>query len=340
MNNKKQVTTDKINKDNRYKNAKLGFIQKVVCSIFKVETYPEMAAQGCPRTIKYLMTIVLIFGIVCAIFSASISKKSINDAIKYIEEESPNISYKNGTLNFETNDAYEFKNDKLNINLIINTNEVTEEQIQNYKKSLNKVDFGIIALKDRIVLASQKAELFYTDIFNINEFGKQDIINYLKENSIVYVSGIGFTTLLVTFIVYLIIKVVNVLVISLTGVIASRFVGIKMRYIAIFNMSVYSITLSSILELIYLILNMFTTFNIKYFDVMYMGVATIYLITALFMLKLDYIQHNQELSKILEIQKQVKREIEQEKEEKQKTKEKKKEESEKNKKDEEGVYNE
>ena len=59
----------------------------------------------------------------------------------------------------------------------------------------------------------------------------------------------------------------------------------RMRYVAVFNMAVYSITLSVILNIIYIIVNMFIPFTIEYFQVMYIAVATIYLMAAIFIIK-------------------------------------------------------
>ena len=82
-----------------------------------------------------------------------------------------------------------------------------------------------------------------------------------------------------------------------------------MRYVAIFNMAVYAITLSIILNIIYLIVNMFVPFTIEYFQVMYIAVATIYLIAAIFIIKSEMIKKQIELMKIEAEQQNVRKEI-------------------------------
>ena len=332
------------------KNKKDSFIKKAFCSIFKVETYPAMAAEGFQRACTYLFAIVFIFSVTCAIYNAVTFGNIINEVKQYILNESPDISYEKGMLNFNTESAYEFNNNKLNTTVIINTNEVSKEEIESYSNKLNNSEIGILLLNDRIKLQSpivskEGNEIIYKDIVGIEKFEKQDIVNHLQMNKNKYIIAIVLTTLIGSILIYAIVNIINILVVSLSGIIASRFVGIKMRYVAVFNMSVYAITLSSLLELVYLILNMFTTFKIEYFDVMYMGVATIYLITAMLMLKIDHIQHQKELVEILEVQKQVKKEMEDAKEEKdekqeKKEKQKKEENPKENKEDEEGVCNE
>lgn len=112
-----------------------------------------------------------------------------------------------------------------------------------------------------------------------------------------------------------------VVMISIVGYITSWMLKIKMRYVAIFNMSVYAITLSVLLNTIYLIINMFIPFTISYFQVMYVAVATIYLIAAIFIIKSETIKKQAELMKIEETQKMVKKELEQENKEEEKQKE-------------------
>ncbi len=65
-------------------------------------------------------------------------------------------------------------------------------------------------------------------------------------------------------------------------------------------MSVYAITLSLILRTIYVVVTMLTSFEIKYFDVMYVAVAYISLAAAIFLIKSDVIKQHLELMKIIE----------------------------------------
>ena len=99
-----------------------------------------------------------------------------------------------------------------------------------------------------------------------------------------------------------------------------------MKYIAVFNMSVYAITLSIILDMIYMGTNIFIEFNMTYFQVMYVSVSAIYLVAAIFLLKDEYIKTQKELIKIIEAQEIVKQEAEErEKEEEKKEQDEKKE---------------
>lgn len=107
-----------------------------------------------------------------------------------------------------------------------------------------------------------------------------------------------------------------------------------MRYVAIYNMSVYALTLSIILNMIYIAINIFVPLTITYFQVMYVAVAAIYLVAAILILKTDVINKQMELMKILEAEKLL-REQKQEEENKNKQEKEKKERKKKDKEEEE-----
>ncbi len=72
-------------------------------------------------------------------------------------------------------------------------------------------------------------------------------------------------------------------------------------------MSIYAITLSTLLNAIYIAIRLFIDFDINYFEIMYISVATIYLFAAIFIIKDDCIKQQAELMKIIEVQKQVRK---------------------------------
>ena len=115
---------------------------------------------------------------------------------------------------------------------------------------------------------------------------------------------------------YFIAILLDALILSLFGLITTAFAKIQIRYRALFNMSVYSITISTVLQLIYTIVKAFTGFNIKYFDLMHTAISFICLTAAIFMIKSDVIKQQLELMKIIEIKKQE-QDSQEEKEEKQ-----------------------
>ena len=165
----------------------------------------------------------------------------------------------------------------------------------------------------------------------INEFTKQDIINYLKGKEMYSVYAMFFVIMCVyTLLVYFVSTLVDALVLAILGNLTTLFIRIKLKFSAVFSMSIYALTLSLMLNAIYMVVNMFTGFRIEYFQVMYTSIAYIYLVTAMFMIKSDFIKKQQELMQILEEEKIVRQEMKEKEKEEEKKQEEPKGEEEKN----------
>lgn len=200
--------------------------------------------------------------------------------------------------------------------LIINTS-ISKEQ-EEYKDIINKFDNSIILLQDRVVLKiemlSKELEYLYKDIGNaygIVEFNKDGILEFIDNNNNIglYMNFFIISTMYM-FVLYFISAILDVIMLAILGYIVSRIMGIKIRFKAVFNMGVYALTLPIILNLIYIVVNAFTGFEVKYFNWMYTTISYIYMIVAILMIKADFINKQAELMKIIEEQEKVKQEIE------------------------------
>ncbi len=336
-NNTKEVEKDKIIKNN--------FLKKIWISITKIELYPLIVAEGLKRALTYLSGLVFILVIV---FSSGIIYdivKFVDEGKVYLEDEFPDISYSDGKMDIKSEEPIYLNDDNSILGTaIIDTKDIDENQENIYIQDLkNNNTNGIIILDDKVMVNNTTMQdpiiYTYTDIFSsfeIETFTKQDILSYLNSSQIIWMYITMFLVLCIySFILYLIINTINIFFLSIVGYFTTILARIKIRYIAIFNMSVYATTLSILLNAIYVGINIFVDFNIEYFQVMYTAVASIYLIAAIFMLKSDIIKKQIELMKIIEVQEQVKKDMETQEEnkkeeqtnkEKDKDKEKKKEE--------------
>ena len=293
-------------------------------SITKFERYPEMAAEGVGRALSYIAWLMFMFSIILAIAFiiklTGLAKKGID----FLDKNFNQLTYSEGVLTIDTVNksvTTDFGN------VIINTEELSKEKQQEYENKKNYSDIEMIWLKEYVIvkLDQEVGKIYYKDILDnlgIKDFDKSTIVNYLKEqiNSpktyIIYF--ISLTIYL--FVSYFIAVLLDILVLSLFGLITSAFARIQIRYRALFNMAVYSVTISTTLQLIYTIVKTFTGFNIKYFDLMHTAISFICLTAAIFMIKSDVIRQQIELMKVIEIKKQ---EQEQEKEQEDKKEEEK-----------------
>ena len=113
-------------------------------------------------------------------------------------------------------------------------------------------------------------------------------------------NGIFIVVLISVFVSIYLTTLLDVFTLSVFGLLTCFVAKIKINYKAVFNMSIYAITLSIILRIIYSAITMFTEFRIRYFDIMYTGVSYIILAAAIFMIKSDVIKQQLQLMKIIE----------------------------------------
>ena len=301
-------------------------------SITKFERYPEMATEGVGRAFGYLAWLIFMFSIILAIAFVikftGIAKKGINFLDKNFNE----LTYSEGVL---TIDAVNKSATTDWGNVIVNTEELSQEKLQEYENKKSYTDVEIVWLKEYVILKydTESIKVQYKDILEnlgIEKFDKQTIVNHLNEqlNSpktyIMYFIAIS----IYLFVAYFIAVLLDVIILSLFGLITTAFAGIRIRYRALFNMAAYSITISTVLQLIYIIVKTFTGFNVKYFDLMHTAISFICLTASIFMIKSDVIKQQMELMRVIEIKK---KEQEQEKEEEKKEEERKEEKKEEKK---------
>ena len=311
------------------KELKMNFFNKVKYSIFKIEKYPDMAAEGVGKAISYMSILVAILAVILCIGMLYQTHDLLQDGIHYIQNEFPEFSYKEGILKVESENVITIsEDDSVMGKTIIDTKAEDEQTINQYINSVTESGQGIIILKDKAIIKSSgvagTVSYSYKDALEqlgVNEFTKQDVVNYANSSQIVtlYVS-VFLTVFVYAFIMYLLTTISNAVLLSFFGYITTLLARIKIRYAAIFNMSVYALTLSIILNMLYVAINVFITFNMEYFQVMYVAVAAIYLVAAILILKTEFIKQQFELTKIAEAQEIVKKEIE---EQEQKDKEEK-----------------
>ena len=137
--------------------------------------------------------------------------------------------------------------------------------------------------KDRDLDEKEKEAFDYI----MNKDGDTDIILLILTCFVVFFS-LYITTL------------IDVLMLSCFGLITCFAIRIKINYKAIFNMSIYALTLSLILKIIYYFITMLTSFSVKYFSLMYIAISYISLAAAIFIIKSNIIKQHLELMKIIE----------------------------------------
>lgn len=310
---------------------KIPFFKRLKNAITNFDEYQKFSQEKLGTAIKYFLKLMLIFSILISGFLTARMYKEIETIKTSFAEECPDFRIEDNTLLIEgENKKYEKDIGYETLGLIVDSEntDLTEEQNGQYQR--------IIAFyKDRMVMKTMdtKTSMTYEDISknqNINGLSKQQILDYANSNEMLVIYSIFFVvTIIFVFIAYSIQILLDIFLLSIIGLIMSKIAAVKLKYKEVFNMSIYALTLSIVLYLIYICVNISTGFTIKYFDLAYQIISYIYIVTAILMIKSDLIKQQIEVGRIIEEQKKVREEKQQEDNEEEKPKEDKKEKKEK-----------
>lgn len=321
------------------KQNKKSFFKRVKNAIINFDKYREYSDEKISISVKYILKLVLVFSIVV---TAALTVKvavELNRVIESFRETCPDFKIENNNLVIQDeNDNFTVSDSSNILCLIINSEKQSLTEIE----ESNNYQCVIAILKDKIVLRNTlntESSITYEQLgetYELNNITKQSILSYItnKNMTILYATFvIGFIIYL--FIVYLIQILLDILLLSIIGFLFSRIIGINFKYKQVFNMSVYAITLSFLLYMIYIVVNILTGFVVKYFEMAYNAIAYIYIMTAMMMIKSDLTKEKIMVGKIVEEQRKVKEENNTEEENKEKE-DKQKEKKEEKKKEKEG----
>ena len=324
------------------KQKKVGFFKRVKKAITNFDEYKIFAEEKVSVSIKYLLKLMFIFVILITIGITIRLTNEANKAIQIFREECPDFKFEDNNLIIESDNKHFIKGDEYGFfGLIIDSENNSLTDVEN----ANEYQRVIAILKDKLVIKSVdnvESSITYEQLsqeYDINNVNKQTILNFLSSENMTKLYMIFVVlSIIYLFIIYVIQVILDVLLLSVIGFLLSKIIGIEFKYKSIFNMSVYSLTLSIVLYMIYIIVNLFTGFEIKYFTIAYNAIAYIYIITAMLMIKSDLIKTQGELTKIVQEQKKIREEKQKEdnKEEKEDKREQKKDKKQKENKDDKG----
>lgn len=298
---------------------KIGFFKRIKIAIFKLEEYGVFLGERVGKSLKYFFLLILLITLATVIANAYDFSKMANTGLNYITNEMPDFEYAENTLKFENNvEAYDHN---YNFKLYINTDdEVPNETLNLYKKDINSASEGVILLKDKFIYIANNQIIEETyekvsKLYELETLNKQSLLETVNSVGILNITLLySVSNLISMYLVNIITIFMDLLLIAVFGYVASRVCGIRFKMSPMITLSIYALTLSIILSGIYNVVYILTGFVIKYFNVMYLLIAYVYIIAAIFMIKYDLIKQSEELQKIIEVQKQVRKEAEEKEE--------------------------
>lgn len=299
------------------KKDKKGFFSRLKTAVFKLEDYGSFLGETPTTAFKYFFLLILFVSVIVVGISTYDFAKMTNKIYSYLENELPDFSFADGNLNFPSYvEAYDHDYD---FKLIINTNEITEENLEEYKNKLYDAEQSVILLKDKLIYIAEhgESEFSYSELaneFEMTEFNKEKMLETLNTTDVASIAIVYFITALVSVYVTNVLTILSDLcLVAIFGWFIAKFCGVNIPMINMMEISIYGLTLSILLSGVYSILIILAGFTIAYFNLIYLLISYVYIIAAILMIKYDLMKQKEELKKIVEVQKKVKEEMEQNK---------------------------
>ena len=291
-----------------------------------------MATEGFGRALKYLVTRCAFITVFMTISSFIEMKKLVFNLSEYIEQNIPEFSYEDGKIQMDTEEPItidKIQYDGIN-RIIINPLLENDEEKEKFEAENDATGVTIYFFKNQIVMRTKSentdtkiSPYTYKDFVqnyagnDVKAFEKTQLIEYMRSSKMNNFYGkymvSSFISLLL---VEIIVVLTDALQLAIFGWLTTIITKIRIRFVAIYNMAVYALTLPMILNIIYIIVNYFTTFTISYFQVAYITIAYIYLAAIIFLLKDDLLKKLEEVERIKKEQEKVREEIKEQEENK------------------------
>lgn len=307
---------------------KIGFFSRVKIAVAKLENYSLFLEEKTSVAVKYFFLIVLFLAITIALVETYSMMTMINKGYQYLKNEMPDFSYENETLTVsEKVDAYDAEFD---FYMIADTSdEISADTLQEYRNKVKSV--GVLFLKDKAIYKTGSEEVEYpysnfaTKQNGMDSFDKAKLIQEIDRVGMI---GIAVTVFLLLIVGIYIVQLVSIfmdwIVISIFAFVASRICRINMNFKHCFNLSIYALTLSILLTMLYEIAYYRFGFYTEYFRLVYLLIAYVYVVAVILMIKSDLLKQQVEVGKIVEVQKEVHEELKNPEEKEEEKKENKK----------------
>ena len=108
---------------------KEGFFRAFIKSIKDFDKYEDFALESIGKTTVYLLKLIAIFTVVISSLTTYRFSKALNKITAYYDDNISQLSYEDGVLEINNNQKVEATVDDIYQNVIIDTSELTNEQI-------------------------------------------------------------------------------------------------------------------------------------------------------------------------------------------------------------------
>ena len=276
------------------KEIRLSFFKRLKMSIFDFDKYHIIASEGLGRAMMYLVKLILIFSLIISLASVLKFSQIMDEAMGYVNDQVPNFYFSDNIFHIESDEDVIIENHEYTDFKIILSNSETYDE-----NTLRDFDGIAIALTKNNILLKQAnstsiIEQSYEEIANsydLNQVNKETFLGLGTGQAGYTILGNVFGVVFIaTFLTYFMTGILDTIALSLLGFIITRIIRLPLKYGATYSISISAITLSVIINLIYMIVNLFTGFVIPYFQIMYTLVSYVYLIAVLLIMRSEILK--------------------------------------------------
>lgn len=294
---------------------KINFFKRLKIAIFNLDEYDVFIEEKLSVAIKYMLLIIIFSSIFLSIITTLGFSKELKKGLDYFKNEFPDFSFDGTTLRLpEYVEGYDKDYD---VKIIADSTEnLDKTKINEYINTSKEASTALIVLSDKIIyrnhdLQNEYSYKYLNSAFNIKDSNKTKIIeeyNSLGGENLIITTGMIITSI-VLIIENLIEIIAHTLLVAMIGIIVGRICGIAMKGSVAGSLAIYSLTVPVLCKVVYSIVYSYTNFEIKYFNVMYLMIAYVYIIAAILIIKTDLNKQSQEFMRIKSVEEQIKDEM-------------------------------
>lgn len=305
--------------------SKYSFIEKLKYSITNIKKYDEMTEEHLKFPYIYILTLMAILISFIAISLVYQSQKLVKDGMENVNQKIDTITYQNGEISVKGTgeNPIEFEGNAIShlvgiekIKVVVDTEaNVDQDTIQEYTDMIGTNNRGLIILKNEVVsinvVKAGTTEIALTEFLNkyfINKNQNGNTTNTIEETTTLantlngaskdslmsyfsntftpqYYFQSFFIYYLMYFVLFTLVLIIEINILAVVGFIITKIAKTKIKFEKIAKIAVYAFTLSTILNILYSILNYITGLYIPAFQLIYELLAYGYMILAILRIK-------------------------------------------------------
>ena len=261
----------------------LNFFKRFYISLFKIKDYDKVSKTTIKDALYYATNVILIMALIYSLILTFQTEKKIGNLKSYLQENLPEISYKDGIVTSEKEERTVLDNDLVKANfggqIVVDLQTDYETLINEYK---DKKESTIIITKDKYVTVNAKSEVAEYEYPTVikkylgqekNEFNKEYLMSLFDTASH------SFTFYLMGYLISytmanLIVIMIYALLITIIIFVICQIRKIKVKFKELYSMALHAQTITIIG---YLVMTFSPMIIARYVQIILLIISGIYL---------------------------------------------------------------